>query len=51
VEEAAEYVAAKKHEFEQDLISEPYFVRLRRETHRIPKRIQVATVAELTSAG
>src|SRR5687767_13828963 len=50
VEAAAEYVAAKKHEFEQDLISESYFVRLEREMDRIPKRIPVATVAELTSA-
>lgn len=50
VEAAAEYVAAKKHEFEQDLISDSYFVRLEREMERIPKRIPVATVAELTSA-
>ncbi|MDO8542022.1 MAG: hypothetical protein Q7S40_16415 [Opitutaceae bacterium] len=47
---ATEYVAAKKHEFEQDLISESYFVRLEREMERISKRIPVATVAELTSA-
>lgn len=50
VEAAAEYVAAKKHEFEQDLISHSYFVRLEREMERVPKRIPVATVAELTSA-
>jgi integrase len=49
-EAATEYVAAKKHEREQDLISESYFVRLEREMERIPKRIPVATVAELTSA-
>jgi integrase len=50
VEAAAEYVAAKKHEFEQDLISDSYFVRLEREMDRVPKRIPVSTVAELTSA-
>ena len=50
VEAAAEYVAAKKHEFEQDLISDSYFVRLEREMERVPKRIPVAAVAELTSA-
>ncbi|MEX2043862.1 MAG: site-specific integrase, partial [Opitutus sp.] len=49
-EAAMEYIAAKNHEFEQDLISESYFVRLEREMDRIPKRIPVATVAELTSA-
>ncbi len=49
-EAATEYVAAKKHEFEQDLISDSYFVRLEREIERVPKRIPVATVAELTSA-
>lgn len=50
VEAAADYVAAKKHEFEQDLISHSYFVRLEREMERVPKRIPVSTVAELTSA-
>lgn len=50
VEAAAEYVAAKKHEFEQDLISDSYFVRLEREMERVPKRIPIATVPELTSA-
>ena len=49
-EAATEYVAAKKHEFEQDLISDSYFVRLEREIERVPKRIPVATVAERTSA-
>ena len=49
-EAATEYVAAKQHEFEQDLISEPYFVRLRREMERLPKRIPVTTVAELAPA-
>lgn len=42
VEAAAEYVAAKKHEFEQDLISHSYFVRLEREMERMPRRIRVS---------
>jgi len=50
LEAAAEYVAAKKHEFDQDLISDSYFVRLEREMERVPNRIQVTTVAVLTSA-
>src|SRR5688572_22940028 len=33
-----EYIAAKEHEFEQDLISESYLVRLRREMNRLQKR-------------
>jgi integrase len=49
-EAAAEFVAAKEHEFEQDLISETYLVRLRREMKRLQKRCPVATVAELTPA-
>lgn len=49
-EAAAEFVAAKEHEFEQDLISETYLVRLRREMIRVQKRCPVATVAELTPA-
>lgn len=49
-EAAADYVAAKEHEFEQDLISETYLVRLRREMTRVQKRCPVATVAELTPA-
>ncbi len=49
-EAAADYVAAKEHEFEQDLISETYLVRLRREMTRLQKRCPVATVAELTPA-
>jgi integrase len=47
---ATEYVAAKQHEYEQDLISEHYFTRLRREMERIPKRISVTTVGELSAA-
>ena len=45
----AEYIAAKEHEFEQDLISEPYLVRLRREMNRLQKRCPVVMVAELTA--
>jgi hypothetical protein len=49
-EAAAEFVAAKEHEFEQDLLSETYLVRLRREMKRVQQRCPVATVAELTPA-
>lgn len=49
-EAAAEFVAAKQHERDQDLISETYLVRLRREMVRLQKRCPVATVAELTPA-
>ena len=37
-EAVAAYVAVKQHEFEQDLISEPYVVRLHREMHRFLQR-------------
>lgn len=46
----ADYIAVKEFEQAQDLISEPYVVRLRREMNRLPKRCPVATVAELTPA-
>ncbi len=49
-EAATDYIAAKEHEFKQDLISETYLVRLRREMKRLQKRCPVATVAELTPA-
>lgn len=47
-EAIADYIAIKEHELEQDLISEPYVVRLRREMNRLPKRCPVVTVADLT---
>jgi len=45
----AEYIAAKEHEFEQDLISDPYLVRLRREMNRLQKRCPMVMVTELTA--
>lgn len=50
VEAVAAYVALKEHELVQDLISEPYLVRLRREIYRLPKRCPVTAVADLTPA-
>jgi len=50
VDAIADYVALKQHEQEQDLISEPYVVRLRREMNRLPKRCPALTLAELTPA-
>ena len=47
-EAIADYIALKEHELEQDLISDPYLVRLRREMNRLPKRCPAATVSELT---
>jgi len=49
-EAVADYIALKEHELEQDLISEPYLVRLRREMNRLPKRCPAVTVSDLTSA-
>ena len=46
----SEYVAAKDHEFEQDLISETHLVRLRREMKRLQQRCPVANIAELEEA-
>lgn len=47
-EAVVEYIATKEHELEQDLISEPYLVRLRREMKRLQKRCPVAQVSDLT---
>jgi integrase len=49
-EAVASYVETKERELEQDLISEPYLVRLRREMNRLPKRCPASTVADLTPA-
>jgi integrase len=46
----AEYASSKAHEREQDLISEPYFIRLKRDLVRLQKHFSGATVAELTGA-
>jgi integrase len=44
----AEYVAMKEHEREQDMLSEPYLVRMKRDLKRLQKHFPGATVAELT---
>ena len=49
-EAVADYIAFKEHELEQDLISEPYLVRLRREMNRLPKRCPANSVSDLTPA-
>jgi len=47
-EAVAEYVAMKEHEREQDMLSEPYLVRMKRDLKRLQKYFPEATVAELT---
>ena len=49
-EAVADYIALKDHELAQDLISEPYAVRLRRELKRLPKRCPVVAASDLTPA-
>ena len=49
-EAVADYITLKDHELAQDLISEPYVVRLRREIRQLPKRCPVGAVADLTPA-
>ncbi len=49
-EAIADYIALKEHELAQDLISEPYLVRLRREMNRLPKRCPAVTMSDLTPA-
>jgi integrase len=49
-EAVADYIASKEHELEQDLVSEPYLVRLRREMKRLPKRCPAVSVSDLTPA-
>ena len=47
-EAVAEYIAMKEHEWEQDMLSEPYLVRMKRDLKRLQKYFPEATVAELT---
>lgn len=47
---AAEYIKAKEQEYQQDLISEAYLVRLRREMKRLQKRCPVEFVSDLTTS-
>ena len=48
-EAVTEYEATKDHEREQDLLSEPHLVRLKRDLKRLQKHFPGATVAELTA--
>ena len=47
-EAVVEYVAAKQHEYEQDLLSVPHFKRIKRDLKRLMKYFPEATVADLT---
>ena len=47
-EAITEYVATKKHEHEQDLLSGPYLTSLKRDLERLKKHFPNTTVAELT---
>jgi integrase len=47
-EAVTEYLASKQHEREQDQLSEPYFVSMKRDFDRLQKHFPGATVAELT---
>ena len=47
-EAVTEYVAMKQHEREQDMLSEPYLVRMKRDLNRLQRHFPGATVAELT---
>ena len=48
-EALTQFVAAKQHEYEQDLLSEAHLVRLRRQLNRLQLHFPGATVAELTA--
>gem|GEM_PF-6996222 len=43
-----EFLVIKDHEREQDLLSEPYLTRVKRDLSRLQKHFPGATVAELT---
>lgn len=47
-EAVAEYVEMKEHEREQDMLSEPYLVRMKRDLNRLQKHFPGATAAGLT---
>jgi len=48
-EAITEFLVIKDHEREQDLLSEPYLTRMKRDLKRLQKHFPKATVAELTS--
>ena len=47
-EAVAEFLVIKDHEREQDLLSEPYLTRVKRDLKRLQKHFPAARVAELT---
>jgi integrase len=49
-EAVTEFLATKDHEREQDLLSEPYLTRVKRDLKRLQKHFPGTTVAELTGA-
>jgi integrase len=49
-EAVTEFLVVKDHEREQDLLSEPYLTRVKRDLKRLQKHFPNATVAELTGA-
>lgn len=49
-EAVTEYEHSKDHEREQDLLSEPHLVRVKRDLKRLKKRFPAANVADLTAA-
>jgi integrase len=49
-EAVAEFLTVKDHEREQDLLSEPYLTRVKRDLKRLQRHFPGASVAELTGA-
>jgi integrase len=49
-EAVTEFLVIKDHEREQDLISEPYLTRVKRDLKRLQKHFPASTVADLTGA-
>jgi integrase len=49
-EAVTEFLVIKDHELEQDVLSEPYLTRVKRDLKRLQKHFPGATVAELTGA-
>ena len=47
-EAVTEFLVIKDHEREQDLLSEPYLTRVKRDLKRLQKHFPAATVADLT---
>jgi integrase len=47
-EAVTDYVSMKQHEYEQDLLCEPYLVRMKRDLNRLQKHFPGSMVADLT---